>query len=66
MDKLILIIPPEPREYVQKTPNPKVSVDCGTYKKLQTVAAKTGMSLSAVCKRLVDFAVENVQYVREE
>lgn len=66
VDKLILIIPTVARKYVQDSPNPKVSVDRGTYEKLQDVAAKTGMSLSATCKRLVDFAVGNIQYVKEE
>lgn len=66
MDKLILIVPPPGRQYVQGTTTPKVSVDQGTYKRLQEVAAKTGMSLSATCKKLVDFAVENIQYVYEE
>jgi hypothetical protein len=66
MEKLILVIPAKNRRYVQDNPNPTVRVDRGTYKKLQEVAARTGMSLSAACKKLVDFAVENVQYVREE
>lgn len=63
MEKLILIIPAPPRKYVQETTNPKVSVDQGTYKKLQLVAAKTGMSLSATCKKLVEYAIENSQYI---
>ena len=65
MDKLILVVPKAPRRYGQKTTTPKISVDTGTYRKLQEVAAKTGMSLSAACRTLVQYAVENVQYVKE-
>ena len=44
---------------------PKISIDLGTYRKLQKAAIDSGLSISQIAKQAIDYAFNRVQWVEE-
>lgn len=53
------------KEYRQVQQFPKISIDLGTYRKLQKAAIDSGLSISQIAKQAIDYAFNRVQWVEE-
>jgi hypothetical protein len=49
------------KRYKQKNPNPKISINSATYKRLQNLANSTGLSISRIAIKAINYALDNLE-----
>lgn len=62
-DKFILVR--KPRDYKQTDKFPKIRIPLETYERLTEWASETGISISKLTKRAVDYCDKHLAYVSE-
>lgn len=49
------------KRYKQNTNNPKISINSATYKRLQIMAKITGLSVSQIAIKAINYALDNLE-----